>query len=220
MCSTVYATLPSGLTSPAVSATSVVPTAASVAKLTLYSTLTDNHSFVAVENLTSGNINVGHMSIPGGGTVTMGTWGNIQEHKGIWYNLEGFFPMATHVSVHNFINSSELGAMNNKVNSIDRWSVLVNCSSFATDVWNSAGGIPVSAGLINTPSGLANSIKSTFNGYQTNAPISQKTRNDFYYHTSNGVQKCPNPTGGGSSSSRSADNQYVNSFADFDFGRF
>ena len=59
VCSTVYATLLSGLTSPAVSATSVVPTAASAAKLTLYSTLTDNHSFVAVENLTSGNINLG-----------------------------------------------------------------------------------------------------------------------------------------------------------------
>lgn len=71
MCSTVYATLLSGLTSPAVSATSVVPTAASAAKLTLYSTLTDNHSFVAVENLTSGNINVGHMSIPG---VVLSQW--------------------------------------------------------------------------------------------------------------------------------------------------
>ena len=72
MCSTVYATLLSGLTSPAVSATSVVPTAASAARLTLYSTLTDNHSFVAVENLTSGNINVGHMSIPGG--VVLSQW--------------------------------------------------------------------------------------------------------------------------------------------------
>ena len=81
MCSTVYATLLSGLTSPAVSATSVVPTVASAAKLTLYSTLTDNHSFVAVENLTSGNINVGHMSIPGGGTVTMGTWGIFRSIK-------------------------------------------------------------------------------------------------------------------------------------------
>lgn len=189
-----------------VSAASQQVQASSVAKVSVFSTSEkDNHSFVLIENLTNNHISVGHLGVGGHDFATIGTWGNLAQHKGIWYNLEannGFRISTPHLSVYTYINSNELNNMNNKINSIDRWEYLINCSSFAVDVWNSISDHKLSAGIVNTPRGLASSMKKVFNP-QTNASYPYKNRDGIRYHTSWGVVSEPNPTfthGGGSSS--------------------
>lgn len=45
------------------------------------------HSFLMVENISSSKIIVGKMSLDKNEIVTIGTWGNKNQHKGVWYNL-------------------------------------------------------------------------------------------------------------------------------------
>ena len=197
--------------------------ASNIDQATLYSTLEDNYSWVVIHNQSSSSIKVGHMTVGTGKSVTLDTWANIKEHKGIWYNLEGYYTMAKHASVSTYINATQLSTMNKKINSIDRWGILINCSSFATDIWNSISHTNASSGLVNTPSGLASSIKSKFSSeYVTNRAIPSKSKHSIYYHTLSDVKQCSNPTGGKSSSGSKSlamdniDNYYANSFIDFD----
>ena len=194
-----------------------------VAQVILYSTQNDDHSFLVVHNLTSSNIVVGHYTVPANKSVTIGTFGNISQHKGIWYNVEGVYSVSKHVSVAKYISSSQLNTMNNKINSNDTWELLKNCSSFASKVWNSISSTSVSAGAVPTPSTLAASIKSKFSSsYVTNRSIPTKTKNDICYHSSSGVVKCTNPNmDSGSSSGKSVSKvdgkQYLNSSSYFEF---
>ncbi len=160
-----------------------------VANVRLYSTLSDNHSWLVVKNTSSSNIYVGGYKLTPNSTVTIGTWGNISQHTGIWYNLEGKYSMSSHVSIGKDITSSQLTSMNSTINSKDKWSAIYNCSSFAKDVWNSISTTPVSAGLVNTPSNLANSIKSIYrNSFSSNYSIPSKTNSNLaYYSTSSSV---------------------------------
>lgn len=198
------------------------------AQVILYSTESNNHSFLVIYNKSSSSIKVGHHTVAKDGSCTIGTWGNIKEHVGIWYNLEGYYSMAKHVSVSKYITAAELSTMNSSINAYDKWNIFVNCSSFATETWNSISDVKVSAGVVNTPASLASSIKSKFpNSYVTNRSIPTKTRNNFYYHTSTSIVQCSNPTGGGSSSGSGStsrnmnqeiyDDKYVNSSTYFDF---
>ena len=50
---------------------------------------TSGHAFLSIKNISSSTITVGGLSVGSGKTVTVGTWGNKNEHTGLWYNLEG-----------------------------------------------------------------------------------------------------------------------------------
>lgn len=185
-----------------------------VAELILYSTENDDHSFLVVKNLSSSTIKVGHFDVESKSSVTLGTWGSIKEHKGIWYNLEGYVGIADNVSVSMNLTETQLTTLNSTINKNDSWALLSNCSTFASKVWNSVSSTKVSAGLINTPGNLADSIKSKFaDTYESNRTRPSKKSSDLAYQTSTGVTFCPNPTGGGSSSS----SRYVE-FNQFDNG--
>lgn len=50
------------------------------------------HAFITVKNVSSSNITVGKFSnIAPGTSMSLGTWGNKSEHKGLWYELEAYF---------------------------------------------------------------------------------------------------------------------------------
>lgn len=197
-----------------------------IAKLIVFSTLGDNHSFIMVENYQSSSLRIGHYNVGGNRKVTLGTWGNIKQHTGLWYNLESVYPMASHVSAGKELTASDVVKLNNAINSFDKWSPLTNCSSFATHVWNKVAVTQLSAGLVNTPSNLAKSIKEKLDYYTTNRYIEPKTSDYIYYHTSSNKVECSSPTftgGSGSSGSSSRSNNvkvnsldidenYVNSF--------
>lgn len=84
-----------------------VNAATKIAKLIIFSTTTARvlpaslgHSWFVIENYKSTSLRIGHYNIGGKRKMTIGTWGNIKQHKGIWYNIEAFinnFP--EHVSV-------------------------------------------------------------------------------------------------------------------------
>lgn len=101
----------------------------------------DGHSFLIVENVSHSEITVGHYDLPVGETVTIGTFGNRDAHKGIWYNIEGYYERTegypSPYAAVTAVTGSELNTMNAAINGHDSWSLLDNCSEFAADVWNS-----------------------------------------------------------------------------------
>jgi len=81
------------------------------------------------------------------------------------------------------ITQSDLDTINELIAENDTWSLTNNCSSFAVKIWNAVSTIQLSAGLINTPNNLIDSIKSQ-SGYQTNRAV------NFFYpigYMSNGT---------------------------------
>lgn len=201
-----------------------VDAATYVANVRLYSTLADNHSWLVVKNTSSSSFYVGGYNLSPGSSVTIGTWGNINQHTGIWYNLEGYYNLSTHVSVAKNITSSEVSDMNFTINNNDRWGLLYNCSSFASSVWNAISSTKVSAGLVNTPSNLAESIQSKFaSSYSVNYSIPTKGSSSLCYYLNNHevIHTVPVFKTGSGSSSMSIrninaelqfDNNYINSF--------
>lgn len=48
------------------------------------------HSFIIVSNVGNSAITVGNMKVDVNQKITIGTFGNRNAHKGIWYNIEGY----------------------------------------------------------------------------------------------------------------------------------
>lgn len=141
------------------------------------------HAFITVENLTSSIITVGKMSVPSYGGVSVGTWGNKEGHKGAWYNLECYFNHSQgayggRVSLSETINSNGLGDLSTYINDHDDWALLNNCSTFACGAWNATSSLTLSAGWINTPKELKNSIKK--HDYGTDHSIPNDSRIGYY----------------------------------------
>lgn len=148
---------------------------------------TGRHAWITVSNISSSNITVGKFSIAPGKTMVLGTWGTPDEHVGLWYNLEGNFVQNNsaydgRVSLRVDITSSSLSNLNAHIVGYDYWSVLINCSSFAVTSWNSVCSTQLSAGVINTPKNLANSIMGV-SGYYTNYSVPQ----DYQVYYANGT---------------------------------
>ncbi|TJY40797.1 hypothetical protein E5161_16800 [Cohnella pontilimi] len=151
----------------------------------------DGHAWVTITNYKTTSITVG--TLPGIAqykTVSVGTWGNKSEHSGVWYNLESKFNFQAHstysgrVSLSMDLDSGQLSTVNNYIASHDYYTGLLNCSSFAQDVWNSVApsNMQVSNGApLNTPTALRDSIKSK-SGYITNRSISY----DYLVYYGNG----------------------------------
>ncbi len=121
------------------------------------------HAFITIKNLKSNTIKIGKMDVNAYETVSLGTWGNKNQHKGLWYNLESYFANKGEyngrVSLSKYTTSKELESLNSYINSHDSWSTLSNCSTFASGAWNTISSTKLSAGWINTPSNLKGNIK-------------------------------------------------------------
>lgn len=127
---------------------------------------TSGHAWLTIKNVSNSNITVGKFSIAPNKTIAVGTWGNKEEHNGLWYSLEPYF-------VHNYstwsnrssllvnIDSTALATLTTYIVNHDSWSLTNNCSSFAVGGWNQICSTTLSAGVINTPTNLKNSIINT-----------------------------------------------------------
>lgn len=127
------------------------------------------HSFISIENiLPNSSFLIGKLALNSNDGITIGTWGNKSEHKGMWYNLEGYFnkknnSYADRVSLSTYITIADLKIINEIIEKYnDKWSYFINCSSFAVDIFNSVSDILLSAGFINTPSNLKKNNNETF----------------------------------------------------------
>ena len=142
------------------------------------------HAWLVVDNISDSSIVVGRMTIPAGGTVSIGTFGPLYGRSGLWYNLEGYRYLYEgdfngRVSLTKSITSSELSTMNVKINSYnDTWNILDNCSSFAKNVYNTVSLNNLTADTPNTPGGLKNSIKNF--AYQTNRSFGYNSNVGYY----------------------------------------
>lgn len=126
------------------------------------------HAFITIKNISTSNITVGKLgSIAPGKTISVGTWGNKTEHKGLWYNLESYYvyknnAYSKRVSYSMALSDTTLTTLNTYIKNNDYWSNTTNCSSFAAGAWNSVAisSDKISAGIPNTPKNLANNIIS------------------------------------------------------------
>jgi methionine-rich copper-binding protein CopC len=127
---------------------------------------TSGHAWLTVKNISSSNITVGKFSIQPNKTITLGTWGNTDEHHGLWYSLEAYnvykqSAWSDRVSLLVEIDSTALSTLTSHIINYDKWSITNNCSSFAVKGWNKICSTTLSAGVINTPTNLKNSIVNT-----------------------------------------------------------
>lgn len=127
---------------------------------------TSGHGWLTVKNISSSNITVGKLSIEPNKTIALGTWGNTDEHHGLWYSLEAYHvynnsSWSNRVSLLVNIDSTALSTLTSHIVGYDTWSATNNCSSFAVKGWNKICSTTLSAGVINTPTNLKNSIVGT-----------------------------------------------------------
>ena len=143
------------------------------------------HSFLIVENIGVSTFKIGHMTVPVGESITVGTYSNRKNHNGIWYNIEGYTGMnGTCYSLTTGLTGSQVATLRDTINAHDSWSLTKNCSYFAKTVWNSVNtGCKLSG---SNPKALADSIKKV-NGYSTKVTIPKKSINNIARHTKDGI---------------------------------
>ena len=147
------------------------------------------HAFVTFTNTSSLSKQVGVFNVYSGQEVTIGTRGGNCGHVGVWYNSEAYKlhylgSYSDRVSLSMYITQAELNTLNSLIASGDTWTITNNCSSFASRVWNSISSIQLSAGIINNPGTLKNSIKAvsgyqTCRGIQNSTPVGYASGNQF-----------------------------------------
>ena len=135
--------------------------------------LMSGHSFIVVQNKSSQSVRIGAMdNLQPGHSVSLGTWGNKVEHKGLWYNLEVYYlnsnPTAylNAVSITKTIDGPQIEVLNDFIMNHDSHggmgslAALDNCSSFSTGAWNSVNpwSNDIWAGMVPTPLGAYYSL--------------------------------------------------------------
>lgn len=164
------------------------------------------HAFLVYENTSSEDYYVGKYLLESGEMVTIGTWGNKEDGKGIYYNLEAYFinkhsAYEGRVSLTISFSNTELATMNGVISNNNYWTLAHNCATFATRVWNSISGssLKIGAGLIHNPSTVATNIKKK-SGYKTNIKVNPVTDDNVLRHDGNTTK----PVSSGSLSSGSS----------------
>ena len=162
--------------------------ATEVTGLDSISQLSVGHAFLIFYNDSDFSIRVGHMTVEEGDFVTIGSYGNRDAHRGIWYNIEAYRQPSSVYAYGRPITSAQLESINNTINSRDSYSLIDNnCCHFAVDVWNT--------GLSNTHNDLAyggipelvvDSIQSKA-GHITNYDLPSKSIRQIAYHTVTGL---------------------------------
>ncbi len=166
------------------------------------------HSFLMFENYSDESYMVGHYSLDPGETVTVGTWGNLPDGKGVYYNLEAYCVntygyWSGRVSLKMDYTESELDTFTSYINANNTWTYRKNCSFFAERIWNSvaSGSDEVNAGfIIKTPKTLVNNIKD-HSTYYYNQSIPSVVTSDVKRHTASSSSSVSSGTLSSSSSS-------------------
>jgi len=99
------------------------------------------HSFIHVENTGNTIMVLGVYYLLPGEEVTFGIYGNINDHLGVWYNLEAYkyeqstaYDNSKGLSVT--IDEDDVDIIDDYIDNNDTWSNSFNCSSFASELWN------------------------------------------------------------------------------------
>lgn len=133
------------------------------------------HSFVHFENTGNTLIVLGVYYLYPGDEVTIGIYGNKDEHLGVWYNLEAYLFGEINAydgakSISMTIDDSDIDLIDDYIDDNNTWTTSFNCSSFASEIWNLVSDItlnPYNSTLgYDTPKKLANEIDD-ISGYQT-----------------------------------------------------
>lgn len=101
------------------------------------------HAFLVVENVSDTEQTVGGLPLAPGTTISFGTYGNTEEHTGIWYGLEGFldtnnnYKYSDCIGLQTSLRAEQLAVLNQNLARADHWSAVYNCASFAQELWNS-----------------------------------------------------------------------------------
>lgn len=129
---------------------------------------TGGHAWLLVKNVSSSAITVGNKRLAPNVSMSLGTWGNLADGKGLYYNVELYVhqreknrAFAGRVSLNTNLTGAEVSTLSSKVRALDSWSYTNNCSSFVQNAWNavSPSNKRLSAGgSVDTPGKLANSI--------------------------------------------------------------
>lgn len=124
------------------------------------------HAWISITNLNGSPLKIGGLTVADNKAITVGTWGNT-DPRGLWYNAEGYAQShgttwSKSVSIQRPLRQVDLDIVNENIASHTSWSPLNNCSSFASQIWNSVApdSEEVSAGGINMPKNLADSIRA------------------------------------------------------------
>ncbi len=154
------------------------PTEDAVVLIRLYTNGTANdqpinlsgHSFITLTNVTDSDLNIGGLMIAPDTSITVGTRSNRAEHKGIWYNYEGYAAYYSNfyenrITIQASLDADQLAVVNENISRSDKWSVTSNCSAFATNIWNSVCADRVDAGIPNMPYDLRCYIMAHYADY-------------------------------------------------------
>lgn len=147
---------------------------------------TNGHAFLVFENVSDSEITVGHMSVPAGESITVGTYGNLPRHQGIWYNTEAYADiLRPYYGVLTGLTRTELSRVNNYINSHNKYSLLTfNCAGFASGVWNT---VYEESGISGgTPYTLVDSIREN-PYYLINPSLPSCSIHDIAYHTADSL---------------------------------
>jgi len=157
------------------------------------------HSFIHIENTGNTFMVFGAYYLQPGEDVTIGIYGNKDEHLGVWYNLEAYFFVessaysdAKGLSVE--IDEDDVEIIDDYIDDNNTWSNSFNCASFAADIWNlvSTDHLDPYNSIIgyDTPKRLANKIDDIsgfFIGIQFTVDSSVSDDVGYYGYTENQV---------------------------------
>lgn|GEM_PF-6414802 len=109
---------------------------------------TEGHTWIYIENLTSGSIYVGaYYRVPKNQGVSIGTYGeSVDAGPGLYYNVEAWRYQNKDIygpitySIYKDLTESQLEKVNKTIRSINHWSKLRNCAHAAMKIWNSVPG--------------------------------------------------------------------------------
>lgn len=139
-----------------------------------YGLLYLGHAFLSFENRTDAAVTIGGMTLQPDESCSLGTW-SMTHHFGTWYNVESKYidaagRYAGRVSVSKTVDPNCLDAVNDYIANNDKWSPTTNCSRFATEIFNRAGGDTIELSGLATPTKLAERIRR-FTDFAVNRPI-------------------------------------------------
>ena len=143
------------------------------------------HAFLTFHNESDFTIRVGHMSVPAGDSITIGTFPKTA-HDGIWYNIEAYEQPSNVYALEYVLTETELEQVNTRINSHNSYNVLTdNCTHFACGIWNAtvSNNLRVATGQ---PQWVVDDIQAK-NNYFSNYQLPRKSSSSVAYHTVSGV---------------------------------
>lgn len=149
------------------------------------------HGYLMLKNIAPDTIKVFGFGVKAGKVITVGTFGNKGEGKGVYLNLEAYKQFkGTRASLSMNINQNQLVDLVKWVKEHNSWSCPSNCSTFASGAWSllAPNDKDVSAGFPSTPTNLMNDIKRK-SGYKKNIEIPKRAKETVKRLQSDGTLK-------------------------------